>query len=92
MLNIFVTVSARFAQSSKRIMQRQPNAYSSDRLVHPQSSSNATIADILESGHPIRQTSAKKKPKSLCVPRLSEEKIGASQYEDKSDSVSDSGN
>lgn len=82
--------SARFAQPSKHIKQRQPNANSSDRLVHPLPSSKAPVVDNLEFGRPIHQTSAKNKPTSMCVAQVSETQIGASYYDDESDSASDS--
>lgn len=87
-----VNVSARYAQSSKFTIQRQPNAYSSVRRVHRPSSSKATIAGNSESGRPIHQSGAKKKPIPICAAQVLEERMGANHYDDESDSPSDSGN
>lgn len=91
MLNVFVNVSARSAQSSKLTMHHQANAYSSNRFVDL-SSSKGTVAGISESGRPIHRTSANKKTTSMCVARVPEEQIGGSPYDDDSSSASDSGN
>lgn len=82
MLKFCFTVSAWSAQSSKHTMQRQLNAYSTDRIIHPILSAKATVADISESGCSVYQT----KPKSMCFTQISEKQI------DDDESDSDTGN